>query len=522
MRHSEGFPAKWASFAIGMLSLATETLWVRTFSFLGKSTPTAVSTILGTYLLGIAFGAVLGARICRTRRREGLAQTLTTSLLAASVVILASPPILAAVADATGDALFPVAFRAVTALCLAFLPAFIFSICFPICHHLGTKIEFGKTGKGMSRVYAANIAGSVVGPILVNFAILQFATTQLAFAIIGIIGVSAGIALRSFAERQSWYRVALAGCVVLGVATFLAASRSDNWLIKSLESSTNKLAVSRVVETRQGIIVSYRDEKFGDVIYGGNVYDGRTNLDPRINSNGLARILVTAALRPNPKKILEIGLSVGTWNYILTGFPGVEKIDIVEINPGYLDLIKDYPKQQRALSDPRVNLRFGDGRKFLRTAPEGVYDLVVMNTTWHWRAYTSLLLSREFLTLVRSRMAPSGLLAFNATGSNDALYTAASVFPNCYRYDSFVMCADFDWREALERPESIAQLLKISPESTPLLTNADTAIAERFLSRKHTTDIARAAVISGRPLEIITDRNLLTEYKYGRSMMASE
>jgi spermidine synthase len=49
---------------------------------------------------------------------------------------------------------------------------------------------------------------------------------------------------------------------------------------------------------------------------------------------------VLAALRPNPKKVLEIGLSVGSWNYLVSGFPGVEQIDIVEINPGYLQLME--------------------------------------------------------------------------------------------------------------------------------------------------------------------------------------
>jgi hypothetical protein len=48
----------------------------------------------------------------------------------------------------------------------------------------------------------------------------------------------------------------------------------------------------------KGIVVSYRDEKLGDIITGGNVYDGRANVDARLNSNGINRILVLAALRP--------------------------------------------------------------------------------------------------------------------------------------------------------------------------------------------------------------------------------
>jgi spermidine synthase len=517
MRIPEDFPAKPTSFAIGMLSLGTETLWIRTFSFLGRSTPIAVSTILGTYLLGIAFGAVLGARLCRTQDKEKLIDSLTMSLLAGSAVILVSPLILVTVGKWTaGHGYYPIPWPAITAVCLAYLPARMFSICFPICHHLGTKVESGKIGKGMSSVYAANISGSVVGPLLINFVILQFVTTELAFATLGILGVGVATLLLSYADPRRGLKMASTACFVFGVANLIALVRSDNWLIRSLAANeTPKLAISRVVETRQGIVVSYKDETLGDEIFGGNVYDGRTNLNPRLNSNGINRALVTAALRPNPKKVLEIGLSIGSWNYLISGFPGVEQIDIVEINPGYLQLMEDYPKQKGVMNDPRIRLQIGDGRKFLRNIPEGTYDLVVINTTFHWRAYTSLLLSKEFLTLVRSRMAPGGLLAYNTTWSSDALYTAASVFPHAYLYDNFAICADFDWRVALEKPESVRELMKVNPEKTPLFTNDDTGVAEAFLSRAHVATVDELAARIGRPLEIITDRNQLTEYKYG-------
>jgi spermidine synthase len=441
-------------------------------------------------------------------------ESLTLSLFAGSAVILASPLILVVVGQVTaGHGFYSIISQIITALCLAFLPAFIFSICFPICHHLGTKIIVGRTGKGMSRVYAANIAGSVIGPLLVNFVILQFATTELAFAILGILGVGVGALLLRYAQPHRRLKAALAACLVLGLGSLVALGRSDNWLIRSLASSAGNIL--RVVETRQGIVVSYKG-KLDDAIWGGNVYDGRTNVDPRVNSNGINRVLVLAALRPNPKRILEIGLSIGSWNYIVTGFPGVEQIDIVEINPGYLRLMDDYPQQKRVMNDPRIRLHIGDGRKFLRNIPEGTYDLVVMNTTWHWRAYVSLLLSKEFLTLVRSRMAPGGLLAFNTTGSGDALYTAASVFPHAYRYGNFAICAAYDWRAALDNPESVQELLKVRPEKMPLLTNGDSALAKDFLSRGRTATVDELAARIGRPLEIITDRNLITEYKYGR------
>jgi spermidine synthase len=497
-------PAKSLSFTIGLLSLGTETLWIRLFSYHNHSIAKALPFILGVYLLGIAFGAALGSRICKSERY--LPEILAVSLLCGTVAISLGP--------ATVAASLMFGFYATRSLAagLAFVAAFAFSVCFPICHHLGAIVSAGKTGKSMSRVYAANIAGSGIGPLFVNFVLLQFGTTQLAFALLGLLAAAVALAVLLVCITSN-HALKLAGIIgtLIATASVIAAVGPNNWLIASFSASP----IRRIVETRQGIVVSLKKDIGGDVILGGNVYDGRTNLDPRINSNDINRVLVLAALRPNPKRVLMLGLSIGTWNYLITGFPGVQQIDVVEINPGYIDMIQDYAEQRKALADPRVKLTIADGRKFLRAVPESTYDLVVINTTFHWRSYSSLLLSREFLTLVRTRMKSGALFAFNTTSSPDALYTAASVFPHAYLYDNFVFCGDFDWRTKLGEQSSIDELLRVSPERKPLLTKADESLALNFLSRNRTATVAEVAAKVGRPLEVITDRNLITEYKYG-------
>jgi len=497
-------PAKSLSFVIGFLSLGAETLWIRTFSFHSESMAKSLPVILGVYLLGIAFGAARGSRFCK----EGgdLVEILGLALLAGASAIFLGPVLIVVSVELFADA------RLLHAV-PAFVAAFAFAVCFPICHHLGTVVKTGATGKSMSRVYAANIAGSVIGPLFVNFVLLQFATTQLAFALLGLLACLVALAIL-FATAKGALKSAGVAATIVALASVTASAGPANWLIGAFRN----YPVAGIVETRQGVVVSYRQEHGGDAIFGGNVYDGRTNLDPRVNSNKIDRVLVLAALRPEPKRVLEIGLSVGTWNYLITGFPGVEAIDVVEINPGYLVLMKNYPEQQRALADPRVNLTIGDGRKFLRSQPEAAYDLVVMNTTWHWRAYASLLLSREFLTLVRSRMTPGAVMTYNTTNSPDALYTAAAVFPHAYLYDNFVIAADFDWRTRFDDGKAVDELRRIRPEGKPLFSPADESLMRYFLSRERTTTVEQAAAKAGRPLEIITDRNLIAEYKYGRPL----
>ena len=92
------------------------------------------------------------------------------------------------------------------------------------------------------------------------------------------------------------------------------------------------------------------------------------------------------------------------------------------------------------------------------------------------------------------------------------------MFPHAYLYDNFVIAADFDWRTRLDAPEAIDALRRIRPEGRPLFSDSDEGLMRAFLSRERTATVEQATAKAGRPLEIITDRNLISEYKYGRPL----
>ena len=224
-----------------------------------------------------------------------------------------------------------------------------------------------------------------------------------------------------------------------------------HWLVQQVQVADAKT----IYENRQGVIALVEGGAEGDMVFGGNAYDGRTNTDLVVNSNGLQRLTLMSIVQPRPRRVLIVGMSIGSWLAVVRRFPGVEHIDVIEINPGYLAAAQVYPAQRAAMTDLRVSIHIDDARRWLRRNPAERYDAIIMNTTYHWRSNTTLLLSSEFLSILQDRLEPGGVLCFNATGSLDALFTASSVFTHAWRYSSFVYAADHDFRPLKDAPEAL-------------------------------------------------------------------
>src|SRR5262249_26501837 len=117
------------------------------------------------------------------------------------------------------------------------------------------------------------------------------------------------------------------------------------------------------------------------------------------DNNFVFRAYAIPSFHPRPADVLMIGLSSGSWAQIVANEPGVQRLTIIEINPGYLRLISQYPMVASVLKNPRVSISIDDGRRWLFRNPNRRFDLIVMNTTFYWRAHASNLLSVEFLEL---------------------------------------------------------------------------------------------------------------------------
>lgn len=506
------------AFAVGFLSLSIEILWVRLLSFATGGRPSVFGNLLGFYLVGIAVGSYLSKRPCE-RGRQGLPRTMALLLLGSAALFYGVVPAVAQLMTWIGVAAVPLFYLGAGVVALltgAILPM--------LSHFAITRPD--AVGLQVSGIYFANILGATAGPLLTGFYLLDWWSMERNVATFSLATLLLGLVLwavsRQFTPLSTRWAVGALAAGSVAFALFPACyGRVMEKLYFKLDYGSRS-AFGRLVQNRSGIVGTIPQADGEVIVTGGGVYDGSFNVDLARNSNKIARAYFVAALHPEPRRILEIGLSTGSWARVLLNHEAVEELDSIEINPGYLELIRGHDEQRTLLEDPRAEVIVDDGRRWMRRHPHERYDVIVMNTTFYWRSQINNLLSREFFEMARARLAPGGVFYFNTTSSSNAYFTAASIFPYVVQFQSFLACSDRPFSEDSEA--KLARLARFRYRGRPVMEydGGRWQPLIRDLAATDTSNRKRQLLELGSMAQIITDDNLASEFKTGRRTYASE
>ena len=419
----------------GFIALSYEILWYRVIAFASWGLPGAFGLLLAAYLFGLAIGSRVAGAFCKDDAKAGDRRQLRSLAIFAFVANVVAWTVVPFFGWSAKEHEWP------PALILVALSAALLGAILPLVAHFGISAD-DRAGQRLSYVYLANIVGSAAGSLVTGFVFLDFWPLHTIGTVIAIIGLLLVAFLLWLSDLGRSARVA--SLVVLAIVGFVTVRGTplaydriwERLLYKSKMEADTKFY--EIIETKSGVITVTQD----GTVYGGGAYDGRFNTSIVHDRNGILRAYGIGALHPAPKKVLMIGLASGSWATVIEHLPGLQHLTVVEINPGYTKLVANHAEVAGILRDPKVEIVIDDGRRWLHRHPDERFDVIVMNTTWHWRAHITNLLSTEFMELARAHLLPGGLFYFNTTSSLDVKKTAVTTFPYAMRVYNFMAVSD--------------------------------------------------------------------------------
>jgi len=387
------------------VSFTYEVLWTRLLCHLLGSSVYAFSTMLASFLAGIAFGSGMASRLAGTRSssRAGFAAAQVGAGLCSIVgfVFLDRLADLAAATGTGGDVLLVAATLFPGACCIG--------ATFPFAVRFLARNE-ADAGQATARVYAWGTVGAIVGAVGAAFILLPglgfSGTLTVAAAVNLVIAIGAGLF-----ERARMWRLSAAAAAALAV--LVVWSPSNPWKILDTAPLTP--------DAESGRRVFYSVGRSATVLLTdvGGEWMMRTNGLPEgsIQPAGVApaRYLVTRWLavvpvlaNPAARSMMVVGLGAGT---VLESVPAsVEMIDVVEIEPEVVaaNRLVAAGRRRDPLADPRIRIVVNDVRSSLMLTHRR-YDAVVSQPSHPWTASAAHLYTSEFFRLVRDHLTPGGV-----------------------------------------------------------------------------------------------------------------
>lgn len=273
------------------------------------------------------------------------------------------------------------------------------------------------------------------------------------------------------------------------------------------------------IESSIGIIAP---DGLGFVVNGKN--DGNAIIDAGTQV-GLA--ILGAALHGEPKRGLVIGLGTGESAGWLAAMPGIERVDVVELEPAIDEMARlSSELNQDVLHHPKVRRIYNDGREFIFSTLE-MYDIVLSEPSNPYRAGVASLYTQEFYRAVRDRLRPDGLFVqwmqayeVDAFTINSVLATARSVFSHVEVWQTMpgdlqVVCSqtphrysEADLRKRIAEP--------VMSEAVRVAWNVDdlAGVLAHFLASAEFVD----EVVRGDAYRPNTDDRNFLEYGFAKSV----
>ncbi len=369
-----------------------------------------ISTVLAALTAGYFGGGVVADRYPSAR-------VLGAAVLTDSIFIFALPsfstPLLEALLDAIDDIK---AGSLASAFVLMFFPVAFYGAYSPFAIRLllrSTRASGGVSGG----VYAISTAGSIVGTLGTTFLLIPAIGTRAITFMLGAAGLACGALLIACPPRRRPAKVAVLLATSVAAAFAVAATAPSAAPAAEIFDRATLLA-------REDGQLAHIEGQYNDIyvikrgnellmtarLKGWNYTESRINLAEAdvIPAKYLRLMTVALAYAPKVDSVLLMGLGGGVLTSYVGRFLPDARIDSVEIDPGVIDTAKTWFGVKET---DRMRIVASDGRVFLNRN-RNLYDVALIDA-YIGGSVPFHLMTKEFYTLLKRRLAPGGTAVFN-------------------------------------------------------------------------------------------------------------
>jgi spermidine synthase/tetratricopeptide (TPR) repeat protein len=425
--------ATWLIGIVAFASLLYEIAWTRALILVVGSSTYAFTTILACFLLGIGLGSLVAVGRGKPPRdllmRAALVQGAVAVLASLLFPFFRALPVYV-VATLQVSFLSPVELIALHALAVAVVvvpPALGMGFSFPLLAELASE-RAGATGREVGRAYFANTLGSIAGAVLTGFVLIHLIGSERTLVIGVVVNALAATALAWWLlrsrEGEGGSRAVERLPVALALLALVVAVATPSWSGRLLDRGAAVYGRTQMdAEDLDRYLRGYGSEQlFFKEGWNSAVSvwrDGNQTwlkVNGKVDASSVADMdtqvmlgLLPALAQSRPRRAFVVGFGSGATTRTLADVPGVERVDVAEIERAVLHASPLFRDANRdVLADARVRVIEDDARSALMLA-ETPYDVIVSEPSNPWIAGVASLFTRDYYRIVARRLAPGGV-----------------------------------------------------------------------------------------------------------------
>jgi predicted membrane-bound spermidine synthase len=405
----------------GFVALSLEMVWFRLLDVAVKSTAFTFGTVLAVYLLGAALGCLVAILLLDRIRRP-----LHAFLLAQCAMLAATGLGVLLLVHALPDDPFAIYWRGyqffalgrasdpvqvarlylLLPLLLFGLPTFLMGFSFPVLQK-AVQDDVRTSGRKVGVLQAANIAGCVLGSLLVGLLAVGWLGTAATLRAL----VLAGVVFAALGWRRHGRAFAAPLLIVVALGAALPGGEALWRRLHGLGAGGPKALFD---EDATGVVAVTEEPPGTHWRYRLSI-NGKGNSWLPFGGSHTALGAVPAIVHELPRRVLIVGLGSGDTAWAAGCRPETESVTIVELSSPQprilrrLQAFEPFRDLGHLLDDPRYGIRIADGRQVLQSETR-TYDLIEADAIWPAAAYSGNLYSVEFYGLCARRLRPGGVV----------------------------------------------------------------------------------------------------------------